>query len=106
MASASAPGWVLYQARAPANYTYITFAYVRNAIYTCPCLRTRRAHRWGNEGHSCCVRDAGLDADAYPCPSGSRPIKAARSGLPANPFLAALTAAGKCACMPPQVCDA
>jgi len=27
-------------------------------------------------------------------------------GLPAHPFLAKITAAGKCLCPPPQTCDA
>ena len=41
-----------------------------------------------------------------PCPIASCPIMAGDSKLPANPFIAKIVASsGKCACIPPQVCD-
>jgi hypothetical protein len=39
------------------------------------------------------------------CPPAACPVKGVKSLLPANPFRAGFTAAGKCVCAPPQVCD-
>ena len=46
------------------------------------------------------------DTVVAPCVPGSCPLLSAKSQLPANPFFARLTGAGKCECAEPQVCDA
>jgi len=48
-----------------------------------------------------------VDVTLEPCAPASCPLKATGPNtLPAVPFVAAITPAGKCACLPPQVCDA
>ncbi|KAL1496899.1 hypothetical protein AB1Y20_014479 [Prymnesium parvum] len=59
------------------------------------------AIRYAWEG-DCCSEDPPHDG---PCPLASCPIIGGTSGLPANPFIAKLTADGKCKCIPPQQCD-
>jgi len=54
-------------------------------------------------GRLCCGPT--LDCRNEPCPPNSCPIKAGPGELPAVPFVAAIVG-GKCACVPPQVCDA
>ena len=61
-------------------------------------------YAWSNEQSSCCLRDTGLDASAYPCPAAACPLKSKQAQLPANPFMAVLGSAGQCVCMPPQRC--
>ena len=46
-----------------------------------------------------------INGAADPCLPGSCPLKTVGSALPANPFMARITAQGKCACVPPQRCD-
>ena len=47
-----------------------------------------------------------VDTRLQPCPMQSCPLKATGlNTLPAVPFFAEVTAAGKCACFSPQVCD-
>lgn len=41
-----------------------------------------------------------------PCVPGNCPLYSSISELPANPFFATISEAGKCACTPPQTCDA
>eukprot|EP00729_Bicosta_minor_P014162 gene14162-23573_t len=57
-------------------------------------------------GGDCC---AGRPPSSDPCFPGSCPLLLSLSGkaatFPANPFEAQITAAGKCACIPPAVCD-
>jgi hypothetical protein len=58
-----------------------------------------------NEGDTCCPLlsvTRGLEV----CIPANCPIKTATTFLPGNPFYANLTAAGKCACLEPQRCDA
>lgn len=45
------------------------------------------------------------DVTRNPCPPASCPISSVAGKLPAMPFMARITAAGKCECMRPQVCD-
>ena len=48
-----------------------------------------------------------VDPALEPCPPANCPIKASGdAALPAVPFFAAVTQAGKCKCFKPQVCDA
>lgn len=48
-----------------------------------------------------------VDPTLEPCPPERCPIKADGAGnLPATPFFASVTKAGKCKCFAPQVCDA
>jgi hypothetical protein len=55
-------------------------------------------------GRFCCGPT--VDTSLMPCPPESCPIKASgRLSLPAVPFVASIKA-GKCACIPPQQCDA
>jgi len=59
----------------------------------------------GGCGRMCCGPT--VDCRVQPCPPDSCPIKASGTGgMPAVPFVAAITPAGKCACVPPQVCNA
>ena len=56
-------------------------------------------------GRMCCGPT--VDCRMQPCPPESCPIKASGVGeLPAVPFVAAITAAGKCQCVAPQQCGA
>ena len=50
----------------------------------------------------CCSEDPPHDG---PCPLASCPLMGGASRLPANPFVAKVLG-GKCACLPPQKCDA
>lgn len=65
------------------------------------------AVRYGFEGGGDCCAGRGGSSD--PCMPGSCPLMLSASGvevpLPANPFVAQITASGKCACIPPAVCD-
>jgi len=62
-----------------------------------------RYARWTRVGEPLCC---GTQSFTYtPCPPNSCPISASVSDLPAMPFEAELTAAGKCKCLAPQVCD-
>ena len=54
-------------------------------------------------GRLCC--GPYVDCRNEPCPPNSCPIKAGPGELPAVPFVAQILA-GKCKCVPPQVCDA
>jgi hypothetical protein len=56
-------------------------------------------------GGNCCYN---RPASSAPCEPASCPLMGSgtEQGLPANPFVAQITAAGKCACIPPVVCDA
>jgi sialate O-acetylesterase len=54
---------------------------------------------------TCCPAKA-VRSGLEPCVPGSCPIITATHALPANPFYATISAAGKCECMAPQVCDA
>jgi hypothetical protein len=56
---------------------------------------------WLNGG-SCCGT---MVDDGQACPVGQCPLMLKDSELPANPFMAKITAAGTCECMPPQKCD-
>ena len=59
----------------------------------------------GGCGRMCCGPT--VDCRVQPCPPDSCPIHASGvGGLPAVPFVAAITATGKCQCLPPQKCDA
>ena len=57
--------------------------------------------RYAMEDATCCQHYAPTSG---PCPVASCPIMGRASRLPANPFLARIVG-GKCACIPPQVCD-
>lgn len=47
-----------------------------------------------------------VDTSLQPCPPASCPLKATGPGaLPAVPFVATITPEGRCACLPPMVCD-
>ena len=52
----------------------------------------------------CCPQQAYADGFAE-CPAAACPVKLAAGLLPGNPFLANITADGRCACALPQVCD-
>ena len=41
----------------------------------------------------------------YYCPVAQCPLMLKTAQLPANPFMAKITASGKCECMPPNKCD-
>lgn len=56
---------------------------------------------FGGQG-DCCAHNPPTKG---PCELASCPLKAAPSGLPANPFVARIEN-GKCKCIAPQVCDA
>eukprot|EP00729_Bicosta_minor_P002694 gene2694-25465_t len=60
-------------------------------------------YAWGTGGN-CCMGDA--NGITIPCYVETCPIMSKPSGLPANPFMARVTTSGKCACIPPQKCDA
>ena len=58
-----------------------------------------------NGGDTCCPNKnvtRGLEV----CTPAICPVKVAGTFLPGNPFYAASTAGGRCACLQPQVCDA
>ena len=57
-------------------------------------------YAWGQPQDTCC-KPAG---PTEPCVPGACPLWSPESGLPANPFTAAIVS-GKCRCVPPQVCD-
>jgi len=58
-----------------------------------------------NEGDTCCPL-LNVTKGWEVCIPGNCPVKGATSFLPGNPFYANITAAGKCACLRPQRCDA
>jgi hypothetical protein len=60
---------------------------------------------WLNGG-ACCSKMVGELPNGQMCPIKQCPLMLKTSGLPANPFMAKITAEGKCECMPPQKCDA
>jgi len=70
---------------------------------------TLSAVRYGwtlsNEGDTCCPR-LNVTRGYEVCIPGNCPIKTAKTFLPGNPFYANITAAGTCACLYPQSCDA
>eukprot|EP00937_MAST-01D_sp_MAST-1D-sp2_P001328 g1328.t1 len=69
----------------------------------------RYAWPLGDDGDTCCPQASVTgngDTVVAPCVPGSCPLLSAKSQLPANPFFARLTDAGKCECAAPQVCDA
>ena len=55
-------------------------------------------------GDTCCPSSA-VQSGRGACIPGSCPLYTAESELPANPFFATITPAGKCACPAPQTCD-
>ena len=57
-------------------------------------------------GGSCCSKMVGETPNALQCGAEQCPLMLKTSRLPANPFMAKITAGGKCECMPPQQCDA
>jgi len=69
-------------------------------------------YAWGTGGwgapfldRMCCGPT--VDVELQPCAPGSCPLKATGPGtLPGAPFVARITAAGKCECLAPTVCDA
>ncbi len=70
-------------------------------------------YAWGATGGKpndadvvCCPADASGECVPGMCPISVAQKAAFGGALPANPFLAQITAGGKCACPPPQVCDA
>ena len=64
-------------------------------------------YAWGNTHDSCCDdgRNRATSGITVPCAPAACPILAAKSSLPANPFVA-MVQGGKCKCIAPQVCDA
>ena len=71
-------------------------------------------YAWGatggrpNEADVICCHSLGAAAECVPgqCPIFVAMPLAPFGGLPANPFLAKISAQGKCECPAPQVCDA
>lgn len=69
-------------------------------------------YAWGTGGwgapfidRMCCGPT--VDVELAPCAPGSCPLKATGEGtLPGWPFVAEITAAGKCRCLAPMTCDA
>eukprot|EP01048_Picozoa_sp_COSAG05_P015477 COSAG05_NODE_1871_length_3926_cov_1.858897_4_plen_244_part_00 len=57
-------------------------------------------------GGACCSKMVGTAPNALQCGAEQCPLMLKAARLPANPFMAKITAAGKCECMPPQKCDA
>ena len=66
-----------------------------------------RADGWplGGDGDTCCP-GADVAAGLSVCVPAACPLLSAKAQLPANPFFATVTAAGKCSCEAPQKCDA
>ena len=72
-------------------------------------------YAWGQTGGTpndqgdvwCCApgNNPGLCLPSQ-CPIYAKMATAPFGGLSANPFLALITAQGKCSCPPPQICDA
>ena len=62
-------------------------------------------YAWDDAETDCCVHDDGLGL-RFPCPPGNCPLVGRASRLPANPFLAKITADGRCECVAPQLCSA
>jgi hypothetical protein len=69
-------------------------------------------YAWGPTGGApngddvtCCVDRADKECLPAECPIFVASALAPYGGLPANPFLAQITEAGKCACPAPQVCN-
>ena len=56
-------------------------------------------------GGACCSKMVGTPPNALMCPIEQCPLVLKGARLPANPFMAKITAEGKCECMPPQKCD-
>ena len=66
----------------------------------------RRAGYGWLGGGACCSTMVGTAPNALQCGAEQCPLMLKAARLPANPFMAKITAAGKCECMPPQKCDA
>ena len=64
----------------------------------------RYAWPLAGDGDTCCP-GADVSAGLTVCTPANCPLLSAKSQLPANPFFAKITAAGKCACELPQICD-
>lgn len=63
------------------------------------------SQRVGTSDDGCCTSQQTMLGQA-PCIPGNCPLYSDASELPANPFFAAITADGMCACEAPQRCDA
>lgn len=70
-------------------------------------------YAWGPTGGrpngddvQCCVPTASKECLPAMCPIFAAQPLAPYAGLPANPFMAQITAEGKCECPAPQMCDA
>lgn len=97
-------GWVPVAATAGKGHTLVVDV---SALASQP-TAVRYATGTGGPGapfqnRQCC--GPSLDITLEPCAPASCPLKGAPSGLPGVPFLAKIVA-GKCKCLPPQVCDA
>ena len=65
----------------------------------------RYAWPLGDDGSGCCP-SVNVTKGLQACTPAGCPLKSSDSLLPGNPVYAEITAAGKCQCTPPQVCDA